>query len=53
MTMTVYRSEDGWRWRLCATNGRIVADGAESYTRKRDCLRAAVRILKSPIYLYA
>jgi uncharacterized protein len=29
-----------WRWRLVAANGRIMADSAEAYTRKRDCVRA-------------
>jgi uncharacterized protein YegP (UPF0339 family) len=30
----------GWRWRLVAANGKTVADSGESYTRKRDALRA-------------
>lgn len=30
----------GWRWRLIAHNGRIMADSAEAYTRKRDCEKA-------------
>ena len=36
---TVYQSADGWRWRLIAANGRIVATG-EAHTRKRDAWRA-------------
>lgn len=32
-----------WYWRLRAPNGRIVADGAEGYTRRADVRRAAVR----------
>ena len=35
----VYRAEDGWRWRLKAANGRIVATG-EAHSRKRDAERA-------------
>lgn len=35
----VYQSADGWRWRLIAANGRIVATG-EAHTRKRDAWRA-------------
>lgn len=30
----------GWRWRLVASNGRIVADSGEAYTRKADVKRA-------------
>lgn len=42
----VYRSNDGWRWRLLATNGRIIADSGEAYTREADVKRAirAVRL---------
>jgi len=29
-----------WRWRLRATNGRIVANSGESYHRLKDCLSA-------------
>jgi uncharacterized protein YegP (UPF0339 family) len=40
----VYRSRPGrWYWRLRAANGKIIADGAESYSRKQDALRAANR----------
>ena len=36
---TVYQSRDGWRWRLTAANGRIIATG-EAHTRERDAWRA-------------
>ena len=39
----VYRAADGWRWRLRAANGRIVATG-EAHNRKRDAVRACQRI---------
>lgn len=39
----VYKARDGWRWRLRAANGRIVAAG-EAHTRKRDAVRACQRI---------
>lgn len=29
-----------YRWRLRATNGRIIADSAEGYVNKSDCLHA-------------
>lgn len=39
-TFTVYRDKrKEWRWRLTASNGRILADSGEGYKRKRDCLR--------------
>lgn len=37
-TFVVYRAKDGWRWRLKARNGRIVAESGEAYTRKRGAL---------------
>jgi uncharacterized protein YegP (UPF0339 family) len=30
-----------WRWRVIAGNGKIVADSAEGYKRKCDCLTGA------------
>lgn len=49
MKLTVYRATDGWRWRLRAANGRIVADSAEAYRRRRDAVAIAQRIAASPI----
>ena len=37
----------GWRWRRVSSNGRIVADSGESYTRKFDAEEAAERENKS------
>ena len=39
----VYQARDGWRWRLRAANGRIVATG-EAHTRKADAIRAAAAL---------
>jgi len=36
----VYQARDGWRWRLVAANGRIIAESGEAYTRKHDVERA-------------
>lgn len=36
---TVYQAADGFRWRLIAANGRIIATG-EAHTRERDAWRA-------------
>lgn len=42
----VYRAKDGWRWRLLASNKRIVADGGEAYASRGNALRAAHRLAK-------
>ena len=39
----VYAAADGYRWRLKASNGRIVATG-EAHTRKADAIRAAAAL---------
>ena len=39
----------GWRWRLIADNGRIVADSAEAYTRRFDVDRAVQMVIKGII----
>jgi uncharacterized protein YegP (UPF0339 family) len=39
----VYPARDGWRWRLRAANGRIVATG-EAHTCKADAVRAAAAL---------
>jgi uncharacterized protein YegP (UPF0339 family) len=39
--IVVYFAEDGWRWRLTAANGKIVADSGESYIRRYDAKIAA------------
>jgi uncharacterized protein YegP (UPF0339 family) len=36
----IYRDAGGdYRWRVRASNGRIVADSAEGYTNRADCER--------------
>lgn len=35
-----------WRWRLVASNGRIVADSGEGYKRKSAAVAAASRFRK-------
>lgn len=46
MKFVVYQDKSsGWRWRLVAHNGRIVADSAEAYTRKADAIRAWKAVL--------
>lgn len=48
----VYKAADGWRWRIKAANGRIVADGGEAYASRRNARRAVaglIRILAADI----
>jgi len=33
-----------WRWRRLAPNGEVIADSAESYTRRDDARRAGTRV---------
>jgi uncharacterized protein YegP (UPF0339 family) len=41
----VYEGKDGWRWRIKAANGEVVATG-ESHTRKEDAERALATVLE-------
>jgi uncharacterized protein YegP (UPF0339 family) len=34
MKVTVYRAQDGWRWRARAANGEIVSESGEAYENK-------------------
>lgn len=41
-TFYIYKDKKGeYRWRLKASNGRIVSDCGEGYTRRAACTRAA------------
>lgn len=47
MTYEYYQdSRREWRWRLRADNNKTIADSAESYQNKNDCL-AAIDLVKS------
>lgn len=38
----IYRDRAGeFRWQLFAQNGRIIADGAEGYKNRADCVHGA------------
>ena len=41
--LVVYPAKDGFRWRCVARNNRIISDSGESYTRRADAKRAALR----------
>jgi uncharacterized protein YegP (UPF0339 family) len=43
---TVYKDKTGnYRWRYRSANGNIIADSAEGYVNKADCLNG-IRIMK-------
>ena len=47
MDFDIYQDKAGkWRWTAYATNGRIVADGGQSYTRKANCQRAVLQLCR-------
>ena len=42
----LYRDDDGkHRWRIIASNGRILADSGEGYARSIDCERGLAVVL--------
>jgi uncharacterized protein YegP (UPF0339 family) len=43
MKITVYRAQDGWRWRARAVNGEIVSESGEAYENKSYAIEAAER----------
>ena len=48
MTYEYYKDSTGeWRWRLKATNGRIIADSGEGYKNEQECLDDIDRVKKS------
>jgi uncharacterized protein YegP (UPF0339 family) len=45
MRLTIYQDKArGWRWRFVGRNGRLVAIGGESFTRRSDAVRSARRV---------
>jgi uncharacterized protein YegP (UPF0339 family) len=48
--MTYYYYQDAkkeWRWRLKASNGRIIADSGEGYKNEQDCKDDIARVKDS------
>lgn len=40
--LEMYQTKDGgWRWRVKAANGRIIAAASEAYTRREDAIENA------------
>lgn len=43
----IYKDRHGeWRWRLFAANSKVIADSAEGYNNKADCLHG-IDLVKS------
>ncbi len=40
----VWQAKDGWRWRLKSSNGRIIAESGEAYSRRADVYKAVKRV---------
>lgn len=48
MRYKVYKDNKGeWRWRLLATNNRVLADSGEGYKNKQDCLQGIELVKRS------
>lgn len=47
-TITLYRAPDGWRWRYTASNGRVLADSGQGYSKRADAVRGACRVAGAP-----
>jgi uncharacterized protein YegP (UPF0339 family) len=48
MTYVYYKDAKGeWRWRLVASNGRIIADSGEGYSSEHECLADIDRVKAS------
>jgi len=48
MKLEIYEAADGWRWRVTARNGEIVAASSEAFARKYGAkrnLRTTIRAL--------
>lgn len=39
-----------WRWRFVSSNGRILADGGQGYSRRIDCIKGAALVLGADHY---
>jgi len=54
MHFKIYKDTTGdWRWNFKAANGRIVADSAEGYRNRSDCLNGISLVQGSsaaPVY---
>ena len=49
--MHIYQAADGWRWRLKAQNGNVIADSGQAYKSKRNATDAARMNAQVPIVM--
>lgn len=42
--LVFYRAADGHRWKFVASNGRVLADGGQGYSRRADAVKCAERV---------
>lgn len=47
-TVTLYRTDDGWRWRYEAS-GRVLADSGQGYSRRIDAVKGACRVVGADV----
>ena len=47
MRLKIWKAKDGWRWNCKATNGKIVGESGEAFTRERDVKRSLLAIARS------
>lgn len=45
----VYEAKDGFRWRLLAGNGKVIADSGEAYVTRSGAIRA-IKSVRRTIY---
>ncbi len=46
MRLEVFQGLDGWRWRLRARNGKLIATSGEAFDSRGNARRAARRMSK-------
>ena len=51
MKLEIYEASDGWRWRVTARNGEIVAASSEAFTRRHGAKRNLWVVIKALINL--
>lgn len=49
--MHVYEARDGWRWRLKAQNGNVIADSGQRYATRRNAIKAARMVATTGIVM--
>ncbi len=53
MTLTIYNTPTGWRWRVKARNGRIVAASSEAFVSAYNARRNLRAVLRAMVQMVA